>query len=77
MAWHEQGSRKICLNPTQGEQVATQRVGHGIGFVISLLVNRMDGRIQLISEQEVGTVLIPSRAIEFGRYFRVVRGLDR
>lgn len=41
----------------QGEPVATRRVGGtGLGLVISLhLVNRMDGRIQLISEQEVGT----------------------
>jgi len=41
----------------QGEQVATRRVGGtGLGLVISLhLVNRMDGRIQLISEQDVGT----------------------
>jgi len=41
----------------QGEPVATRRVGGtGLGLVISLhLVNRMDGRIQLISEQDVGT----------------------
>ncbi|MGB0252228.1 MAG: ATP-binding protein, partial [Paracoccaceae bacterium] len=41
----------------QDEPVATRRVGGtGLGLVISLhLVNRMDGRIQLISEQDVGT----------------------
>ena len=41
----------------QGEPVATRRVGGtGLGLMISLhLVNRMDGRIQLISEQDVGT----------------------
>ena len=41
----------------QGEPVATRRVGGtGLGLVISMhLVNRMDGRIQLISEQDVGT----------------------
>ena len=41
----------------QGEPVATRRVGGtGLGLVISLhLVNRMDGRIQLSSEQDVGT----------------------
>ena len=41
----------------QGEPVATRRVGGtGLGLVISLhLVNRMDGRIQLISEQDIGT----------------------
>ncbi|NCW65214.1 MAG: response regulator [Rhodobacteraceae bacterium] len=41
----------------QDEPVATRRVGGtGLGLVISLhLVNRMDGRIQLISDQDVGT----------------------
>jgi len=41
----------------QGEPVATRRVGGtGLGLMISLnLINRMDGRIQLISEPDVGT----------------------
>ena len=41
----------------QGEPVATGRVGGtGLGLMISLnLINRMDGRIQLISEPDVGT----------------------
>jgi CheY-like chemotaxis protein len=41
----------------QDESVAPRRVGGtGLGLVISLhLVNRMGGRIQLISEQDVGT----------------------
>jgi signal transduction histidine kinase/ActR/RegA family two-component response regulator len=64
-----QDVQKSLFEPfMQGGPVATRRVGGtGLGLVISLhLVNRMDGRIQLVSEQDVGTevsVLLPLEAL--------------
>jgi CheY-like chemotaxis protein len=64
-----QDVQKSLFEPfMQGEPVATHRMGGtGLGLVISLhLVNRMDGRIQLVSEQDVGTevsVLLPLEAL--------------
>ena len=76
-----QDVQKSLFEPfMQGGPVATRRVGGtGLGLVISLhLVNRMDGRIQLVSEQDVGTevsVLLPIEALNVPSNLVEISGL--
>jgi CheY-like chemotaxis protein/two-component sensor histidine kinase len=76
-----QDVQKSLFEPfMQGGPVATRRVGGtGLGLVISLhLVNRMDGRIQLVSEQDVGTevsVLLPLEALNVPSNLVEISGL--
>jgi len=77
-----QDVQKSLFEPfMQGEPVATRRVGGtGLGLVISLhLVNRMDGRIQLVSEQDIGTevsVFLPLEALNVPSNLIEISGLS-
>ena len=77
-----QDVQKSLFEPfMQGEPVATRRVGGtGLGLVISLhLVNRMDGRIQLVSEQDIGTevsVFFPLEALNVPSNLIEISGLS-